>query len=49
MRLEGSAAEAAMSAAATPASQSQPGQVVDMLEVENSRLDAKIKNICRGC
>lgn len=34
---------------------SQQGQtlrgskVVDILEVENSRLDAKIKNICRGC
>jgi hypothetical protein len=35
--------------APTAASQSQPGQVVDMLAVENSRLDAKIKNICRGC
>jgi hypothetical protein len=43
------ASKAKPSAAATPASQSQPGQVVDMLEVENSRLDAKIKNICRGC
>jgi hypothetical protein len=36
-------------AAATPATQSQAGQVVDMLAVENARLDAKIKNICRGC
>ena len=24
------------------------GQVVDMLAAENARLDAKIKNICRG-
>ena len=43
------ASKAKPSAVATPTSQSQPGQVVDMLEVENSRLDAKIKNICRGC
>ena len=25
------------------------GSVVDMLAVENSKLDAKIKTICRGC
>jgi hypothetical protein len=25
------------------------GGVVDMLAVENSKLDAKIKTICRGC
>jgi hypothetical protein len=25
------------------------GTVVDMLAVENSKLDAKIKTICRGC
>ena len=25
------------------------GTVVDMLAVENSKLDAKIKSICRGC
>ena len=25
------------------------GQVIDMLAVENSKLDAKIKTICRGC
>ena len=25
------------------------GQVVDMLTVENSKLDAKLKTICRGC
>jgi hypothetical protein len=30
----------------TPADQ---GQVVDMLAVENSKLDAKLKTICRGC
>jgi len=39
----------AKSVAATPASQSQPGQVTDMLAVGNARLDAKIRNICRGC
>jgi len=27
----------------------QPDQNVDLLSVENARLDAKIKNICRGC
>jgi hypothetical protein len=42
-------ASKAKPAAATPAPQSQPGQAVDMLAVENARLDAKIKNICRGC
>jgi hypothetical protein len=30
----------------TPADQEQ---VVDMLAVENSKLDAKLKTICRGC
>ena len=25
------------------------GQVVDMLAAENSKLDAKLKTICRGC
>ena len=28
---------------------SEHGQPIDRLAVENSRLDAKIKNICRGC
>ena len=28
---------------------SEQGQPIDRLAVENSRLDAKIKNICRGC
>jgi hypothetical protein len=31
----------------TPGDSSTP--FADMLAVENSRLDAKIKNICRGC
>ena len=36
--------------AATPAAPSpQSGGVVDLLAAENARLDAKIKNICRGC
>ena len=30
----------------TPADQ---GQVVDLLAAENSKLDAKLKTICRGC
>jgi hypothetical protein len=33
-------------AAAAPPDQ---GQVVDMLAVENSKLDARLKTICRGC
>jgi hypothetical protein len=37
----------------TPTAMDKPaasqGTVVDMLAVENSKLDAKIKTICRGC
>jgi hypothetical protein len=33
-------------AASPPADQAQ---VVDMLAAENSKLDAKLKTICRGC
>jgi hypothetical protein len=33
-------------ASATPADQ---GQVVDLLAAENSKLDARLKTICRGC
>jgi len=40
-------------AASSPAASSKPaaqkGQLVDMLANENAQLDAKIKNICRGC
>jgi hypothetical protein len=36
-------------AAASPAPSTQSGQAVDLLAAENARLDAKIKNICRGC
>ncbi len=32
-----------------PAVSTQPGQPADLLAEENARLDAKIKNICRGC
>ena len=35
--------------AKTPAVQSPPGQFVDQLAAENSRLDEKLKTICRGC
>ncbi len=31
------------------AASDQQTSLADMLEVENSRLDAKIKTICRGC
>jgi hypothetical protein len=34
-------------ASKTPAP--QQGQFVDQLTVENSKLDAKLKTICRGC
>jgi len=33
----------------TPIVQSPPGQFVDQLAAENSRLDEKLKTICRGC
>jgi hypothetical protein len=36
-------------AAASPAPAAQPGQTTDLLADENARLDATIKNICRGC
>jgi len=36
-------------AAAPKAPTDRQGTVVDMLAVENSKLDAKIKSICRGC
>lgn len=35
--------------AAPKTSTEQQGQAVDMLAAENSRLDAKLKTICRGC
>jgi hypothetical protein len=35
--------------AATSDTPPNQGQVVDMLAVENSKLDAKLKTICRGC
>ena len=37
---------------ANPAASETPpdqGRVVDMLAVENSKLDANLKTICRGC
>jgi hypothetical protein len=36
-------------AATSPVTSAQPGQFVDVLAAENARLDARIKNICRGC
>jgi hypothetical protein len=43
------AAASPVPAAAAPAPAAQPGQPGDLLAEENARLDAKIKNICRGC
>lgn len=37
------------SPASTSISPPSQGQVVDMLAVENSKLDARLKAICRGC
>ena len=31
------------------AASSQQAPLADLLEIENSRLDAKIRTICRGC
>jgi hypothetical protein len=36
-------------AATSPAPSTQSGQAADLLAGENARLDARIKNICRGC
>jgi len=38
-----------VSPVAAPTSPPDQGQVVDMLAVENSKLDARLKTICRGC
>jgi hypothetical protein len=32
-----------------PAASTTPADQVDMLAVENSKLDARLKTICRGC
>ena len=42
-------ANRAKPAAASKTPSSQPGQATDPLAAENSRLDARINNICRGC
>ena len=34
---------------AAPAASTTPADQVDMLAVENSKLDARLKTICRGC
>ena len=41
--------QAAPDKSAAAKTQPDQAQVVDMLAVENSKLDAKIKTICRGC
>jgi hypothetical protein len=38
-----------LSPVAATTSPPEQGQVVDMLAVENSKLDARLKTICRGC
>jgi hypothetical protein len=38
-----------LSPVAASTSPPNQGQFVDMLAVENSKLDARIKTICRGC
>jgi len=40
---------AALDKPAAPTAPADQGQVVDMLAAENSKLDAKLKTICRGC
>ena len=40
---------AAQDKQAAPATAAEQGQVVDMLAAENSKLDARLKTICRGC
>jgi hypothetical protein len=42
-------AHASRSAAPKPASAEQQAPLGDMLAAENSKLDARIKGICRGC
>ena len=39
----------ALSPAAASTSPPTQGQVVDMLAIENSKLDSRLKTICRGC
>lgn len=41
--------QAQPAASKAPIVQSPPGQFVDQLAAENSRLDEKLKTICRGC
>jgi hypothetical protein len=34
---------------AAPASKAEVGKYVDSIDAEDARMDAQIKNICRGC
>ena len=43
------APSAATSKGAAKSSSAEQAQKVDMLAAENSKLDAKLKTICRGC
>lgn len=44
-----SSAARVKSSAVAPTPVAQSGNAGDLLAEENARLDAKIKNICRGC
>jgi hypothetical protein len=44
-----SAAGASRDKAAASNTPPDQGRVIDMLAAENSKLDAKLKTICRGC
>ena len=45
----GSETPTALTKAGASKTSPDQGRVIDMLAVENSKLDAKIKTICRGC
>lgn len=40
---------AARSLRATPASEAEPGKYVDTISAEDALMNARLKNICRGC
>jgi len=50
-RIAAKPAKPKLPASPVAASTSPPdqGQIVDMLAVENAKLDARLKTICRGC
>jgi hypothetical protein len=40
---------AAKAAAATPTAKPESGKYVDAISAEDTRMNARLKNICRGC